>query len=198
MSHLKVSFYDKYLVNLNSLSRPFFSSRISLLPFPTIATRLEWKLSYPYSGGEGASCPLAFLWVCINLRGTEYLHISYSQASSAVVSGEMWSHHLSFQTVCWHPLLKLVLLLGKHTDWNRPPWPGTTVTICMSCFMIGSPGKEHETDKPPSTGRVRERLKGDIMCPTTSQNPHWHASWISNACTTRKDSELELLARHNP
>ena len=27
-----------------------------------------------------------------------------------------------------------VALLGKHTDWSRPPWPGTIVTICMSCF----------------------------------------------------------------
>ena len=33
-------------------------------------------------------------------------------------------------------------LIQKHTDWNRPPWPGTIVTICMSCFMTGDPDKE--------------------------------------------------------
>ena len=33
----------------------------------------------------------------------------------------------------------------KHIDWNCPPWPGTVVTICMSCFMTGGPGKEYGT-----------------------------------------------------
>ena len=26
--------------------------------------------------------------------------------------------------------------------WNRPPWPGTIVIICMSCFITGDPSKE--------------------------------------------------------
>ena len=66
----------------------------------------------------------------------------------------------------------------------------------MSCFTTGGPGKEHRTNKPPPTRRVRERSKGDTTCPTTSQNPSlWHPSWLSDACTTRKDSELEWLAK---
>ena len=69
----------------------------------------------------------------------------------------------------------------------------------MSCFTTGGPGKEHGTNKPPPTGRVRERLKGDTTCPTTSQNPsHWHPSWLNKACTTRKDSESEWSAKDNP
>ena len=61
-----------------------------------------------------------------------------------------------------------------------PPWPGTIVTICMSCFRTGGPGKEHRTNKPPPTRRVRERSKGDTMCPTTSQNPSlWHPSLLN-------------------
>ena len=32
----------------------------------------------------------------------------------------------------------------------------------MSCFMTGGPGKEHGTNKPPPTGRVWERSKGDM------------------------------------
>ena len=88
---------------------------------------------------------------------------------------------------------------GKHTDWNCPPWPGTIVTICMSCLMTGGPGKEQGTNKPPPTGRVKERTKGDTTCPTTSQNPSLlHASWLNKACTTRKDSESEWLAKDNP
>lgn len=47
----------------------------------------------------------------------------------------------------------------------------------MSCFMTGCPGKEHGTNQPPSTGRVQEEVKG-TTCPTTSQNPFWHPSWL--------------------
>ena len=31
---------------------------------------------------------------------------------------------------------------------NLPLWLGTTVTIGMSCFKTGGPGKEHGTNKP--------------------------------------------------
>ena len=68
----------------------------------------------------------------------------------------------------------------------------------MSCFTTGGPGKEHRTNKPPSTRRVRERLKGDNTCPIISQNPSvWHPSWLNKACITRKDSESEWLAKDN-
>ena len=46
--------------------------------------------------------------------------------------------------------------------------------------MTGGPGKEQGTNKPPATGRVRERSKGDITGLTTSQNPSlWHPSWLN-------------------
>ena len=65
--------------------------------------------------------------------------------------------------------------------------------------MTGDPGKEYETNKPPPTRRVGERSKGDTACLPTSQNPsHQHPSWLSNECTTRKDSELGWLAKDNP
>ena len=68
----------------------------------------------------------------------------------------------------------------------------------MSCFQTGGPGKDHRTNKPPPTGRVQERSKCDTTYPTTSQNPHWHPSWLNKACTTRKYSESEWLAKDNP
>ena len=69
----------------------------------------------------------------------------------------------------------------------------------MSCFTTGSPAKEHGTNKPPPTGRVRARSKGVTTCQTTSQNPSlWHPSWLNKAYTTRKDSESEWLAKDNP
>ena len=49
--------------------------------------------------------------------------------------------------------------VGGNMDWNHPPWPGTTVTICMSYFMTRGPDKEYGTDKPPSTGRIRGQVK---------------------------------------
>ena len=65
--------------------------------------------------------------------------------------------------------------------------------------MTGDPDKENRTNKPPPTGRVQERSKGDTTCPTTSQNPSlWHPSWLNKVCTTRKDSESEWLAKDNP
>ena len=69
----------------------------------------------------------------------------------------------------------------------------------MNCFTTRGLGKEHRTNKLPPTGRVQERSKGDTTCPTTSQNPsRWHPSWLNKACTTRKDSESEWLAKDNP
>ena len=48
----------------------------------------------------------------------------------------------------------------------------------------------------PTRG-AQERSKGDTTCPTTSQNPLWHPSWLNKACTTRKDSEPESLVKDN-
>ena len=65
--------------------------------------------------------------------------------------------------------------------------------------MTRGPGKEHRTNKPPPTGGVQERSKGDTICLTTSQNPSLlHPSWLNKECTTRKDSESEWLAKNNP
>ena len=60
----------------------------------------------------------------------------------------------------------------------------------MSCFTTGGPGKEPRTNKPPPTGRIWKRSKGDASAYVlqTSQNPpRWNPSWLSDACATRKD-----------
>ena len=51
------------------------------------------------------------------------------------------------------------------TETAHPP--GTIVTIRMSCFTTGGPGKEHGTNKPSPTWRVQERSKNDAACPAT-------------------------------
>ena len=90
-------------------------------------------------------------------------------------------------------------MLGE-THWlNLPTLARHLSNICMSCFMTRGPGKEHGTNKPPLTGSVQERSKEDTTCSTTSQKPSCgHLSWLSNACTTRKDSESGWLAKDNP
>ena len=66
-------------------------------------------------------------------------------------------------------------------------------------FTTGGPGKEHGTNKPPPTGRVQERSKGDTTCPTTSQNPSlWHPSWLNKACTNEEGLWVRWLAKDNP
>ena len=98
--------------------------------------------------------------------------------------------------VCFQPKMGWtkagVIVRGSILTETRPPWPGTIVTICMSCFKTGGPSKQHGTNKPPPNGRVQERSKGDTTYPTTSQNPFlWHPSWLNKACTT-------WLAKDNP
>ena len=69
----------------------------------------------------------------------------------------------------------------------------------MGCDTTGGPGKEQGTNKPPPSRRVQERSKGETTCLTTFQNPSlWHPSWLNKACTTRKDSESQRLAKDNP
>ena len=88
--------------------------------------------------------------------------------------------------------------LGE-AHWLKPPTlAGHHSNHCMSCFTTGGPGKDHGTNKPPPTGRVQERSKGDTTCPTTSQNPPLrHPSWLNKACATRKGFGSEWLAKDN-
>ena len=106
----------------------------------------------------------------------------------------IWLKHLRIQ---WSSLN--IILLGE-AHWLKPP----SLTRRHSnhlheLFYTGGPGKEHGTNKPPPTGSIRERSKGDTTCPTTSQNPPlWRPSWLKEAGTTRKDPESEWLAKDNP
>ena len=70
----------------------------------------------------------------------------------------------------------------------------------MSYFITGGPGKEHGTNKPPPTGRIQERSKGDAspcVLPTSQNLSRWNPSWLSDTCATRKDLESEWLGRDN-
>ena len=62
--------------------------------------------------------------------------------------------------------------------------------------MTGDPDEEYGTNKSQPTGRVRERSEGDTACP--SNFPESHPSWLSDECATRKNSELEWLAKDYP
>ena len=63
-----------------------------------------------------------------------------------------------------------MLLLEETLTETARPGQAKTVTMCMSYFTTGDPGKEHGTNKPPPTRRIRERSKGERrrqpICPT--------------------------------
>ena len=61
-------------------------------------------------------------------------------------------------------------LLGKHTEWHCPSWPDTIVTLHVSYFMTGGPGKEHRTNKPLPTGRVSVQFSRSVV--SDSLRPH--------------------------
>ena len=89
-------------------------------------------------------------------------------------------------------------LLGEAHWLNCPPWPGSIVTICMSYFTIGSPGKEHRLTKPLQLEEFGKGQKEMLRVLPPPRNPsHWHPSW-PKVCTTRKDPESEWLAKENP
>ena len=80
-----------------------------------------------------------------------------------------------------------------YTDWN---WP-----LCRhhsNCLQelfynrrSGPPYTELTSHHQPEVFR---KVKGDAMCPTTSQNLScWHPSWLSNVWATRKYPESEWL-----
>ena len=106
--------------------------------------------------------------------GVNFVHASkWSSPLGGLCSAAVnhfWTKGSSFSFFSGPPNTQLALLLGE-AHWNCPPWPGPLVTIRMSCFITGDPGKEYGTNKPPPTSRVRERSKGNTTCLSTSQNP---------------------------
>ena len=96
-----------------------------------------------------------------------------------------------------HPGLPRVEFLTLDAGGQREElcpwhWSGTIVTMCVSYFTTGGPGKEDRTNMPPLTRSTWEKSKGDV----TSQNPpRWHTSRLSSACTTRKDPESRVIGQ---
>ena len=83
----------------------------------------------------------------------------------------------------------------KHADWNGPPWPSTRVTMCVSYFTTEGSGKKHRTNKPPPTGRVQERSKGDATSPTISQI----ASILAEQCLRHQEGPwVRMTGQDNP
>ena len=52
---------------------------------------------------------------------------------------------------------------GKHTDGNHPPWPGTGVTVFVSYFTTGGPGKEQGTNKPPTENSAKVKRRHCVL-----------------------------------
>ena len=163
-------------------------------------TRLLRPWDFP-SKSAGVGCHCLLVKFCYFTKKILKLKTLLKSHMLKVTTPDSIRHHLLFtrRSVMAQLSKSTVHMLGEAHQLKPPTCPGTKVTICMSCFTTGGPGKEHGTNKPPPTGSVRERSKGDTTCPTTSQNPSpWPPSWLNKACTTRKDSESEWLAKDRP
>ena len=78
-----------------------------------------------------------------------------------------------------------------NTGWNCPACPGTTVTIRVSYFTTGGPGKEHRTNKPPPTEEFRKGQK-EMPCvlpPPRSLFVGIHLDWAMCAPPGRNLSQ---------
>ena len=76
--------------------------------------------------------------------------------------------------------------LTETTHPGQSPWQPFAQVILPQEVLV----RNHQQEE------FGERSKGGTTCPATSQNPsHWHPSWLSNACATRKCPESERLAR---
>ena len=89
----------------------------------------------------------------------------------------------------------ITLLAEAH--WNRPPWPGTVVTICMSCFTT-----EVLVREPISLHQLEELAKGQNETPHVQPPPRIllsgiHLGWARRA-PPGKTLESEWLAKDNP
>ena len=61
--------------------------------------------------------------------------------------------------------------------------------------MTGGPDKGHGTNKPPPTGRVRERWKGDTACLPKSL---WLASTLAERCVCHQERLWIGMIGHRP
>ena len=86
-------------------------------------------------------------------------------------------------------------------DWNCPSWPRTILTIYISYFMTGGPGKEYGTNEPPRSriqelGRVKRRHNVSYQLPRILL-AGIHLGWAMRTPPRRKDPEQEWPARDN-
>ena len=119
--------------------------------------------THDFPGPRPAWSPERIQTICAWEAGDGPGHI-YTTGGRHSLTSSLSSKQLDTTATSWPPCLQAVATIcdlqkgsfcpycqGKHTDWNHPPWPGTIVTICMSYFTIGSPGKEQRTNKPTPT-----------------------------------------------
>ena len=91
---------------------------------------------------------------------------------TTVMSIDRWTDKKEWHinTMEWNVICRNMNVLGE-AHWLKPPTLAKHHSNQLHEFIAGDPDKEYGTNKPPPTGRVRERSKGDTMCPSTSQNP---------------------------
>ena len=115
--------------------------------------------------------------------------------------GEGWSIHMGLN---WQQgMLVSSTTVRGTTDQNHLPWPGPTVTTCMSYLTTGGPGKEHGTNKLPPTRRIWERSKGERrhqpICPTNLPGFFSLESILAEPCTRHREGPwVRVIGQRQP
>ena len=139
-----------------------------------------------------------YLAFCFSLRVVDHVKVDVRPKNLAWCFKKTLNHlpkqnHPSIHLAGIYQWLRRAGVRG-NTDWNHPPWPGSTVTICMSYFMTRGPDKEYGTNKPPSTGRIWGQVKRRHQSIMSYKPPRIllagiHLGWAMRAPSWRRLSQ---------
>ena len=103
---------------------------------------------------------------------------------------------IGLKTWAWSFTVDVHSVRGSTLTETAHP-PGTMVTISMSCFTTGGPGKEHWTISQHQPGEFRKGQKVTLRVQPLPESFLLASVLAEQVCTTRKDSESERLAKDN-
>ena len=92
-------------------------------------------------------------------------------------------------------------LLGETLTETACPGQAKTVTVCMSYFTTGDPGKEHQeltSHHWPEEYRKGQKERGDAsphVLPTSQNPPRWNPSWLSGCMCHQKVPWVKMISQ---
>ena len=168
--------------------------------FTYVRGNTDWNHP-PWPGPLGTACMSYFMTECPGREGFP----GGSVVKNPHAMLETWVPSLGQEDSLEEEMATHSSILTWRISWTEEPG-GLQSMGCKELDMTEvtehacTPGKGHRTNKPQPIWRISEKSKGDTnpYVLSTFQNPsHWHPSWLSNVCATRKDPESEWWVRDN-